>query len=535
MKRAGVIVTGVIGWFVAFCSPPFIDTALADEQIFRIANMAEPEYLDPAMITGVVESNIVRNLFEGLCEYDPRDLSPIPGVAERWTISEDGLTYTFHLRKDARWTNGDPVTAHDFVYSWERVLNPATASRYAYQLYYVKNGEAYNKGKIKDPKALGLAAPDDYTFVVTLENPTPFFLHLVLVETLRPVHRATVEKYGREWTRPEHIVSNGPFRLVTWIPQRKIVLKRNERYWDAASVKLEEAHFFPIDDQETALKKYMAGEVDWTRETPNAKTDLLRKNPDFHADPYLGTYFYRLNVTRPPLDDVRVRRALGMSIDKEKITRFVTKAGEQPTDSYTPPGIKGYVPPKGPGFDVKEAQRLLAEAGYPGGAGFPVLELQYNTSENHKRIAQVVQQMWKKNLGIRIALVNLEWQVYLKNQKRLDYDISRSGWIGDYPDPNTFLDLFVTGRGNNNTGWSNPRYDELIALAGREMDPEKRLGYFAEAEKILLEEMPIIPVYIYTRNYMIRPYVKGFYNNLLDIHPLKFVSIEKEQRAQRGR
>lgn len=500
--------------------------AAAREQSFRISNLVEPESLDPGLVTGVPEHRIVSALFEGLAVNDPRDLTPRPGVARSWSVSRDGLVYTFHLR-EARWSDGRPVTAHDFVYAWERVLNPRTGAKYAQQLYYLRNGEAYNRGQLTDFGQVGVRALDDRTLQVTLRAPTPYFLFLTTFYTLYPVPRWAVEAHGPDWVKPGKLVGNGPFRLVSWVPQRELVIEKNPAYWDAASVRLQRVVFLPTDDVHTAYKQFLAGESDWVPTVPPAQLEAARRRPEYYVHPYLGTYYFRFNVTRPPLGDVRVRKALSMAVDREALTRFVTRAGEVPTASFVPAGLPGYEGVRGLPYDPAAARRLLAEAGYPDGRGFPRVELLYNTLELHRVIAQAVQQMWKEALGIHVELANVEWKVYLARLAKLDYQIARAGWIGDYLDPNTFLDLWVTGGGNNQTGWSHRRYDQLIAQAGVTVDARERMRLLQEAERILVaEEVPIMPLFTYVNKGLLSRRVRGWYPNILDIHPLKAISLE---------
>lgn len=507
-------------------SPPL--SPGAQGQVFRINNTAEPESLDPGVVTGVPEHRIVGNLFEGLTTPDPEDLSPRPGMAASWTVSRDGLVYTFKLR-DARWTDGRPVTAHDFVYAWERVLNPKMGAKYAQQLFYLKNGEDYNKGRIADFSQVGVKAVDDRTLRVTLRCPTAYFLDLTGFYTLYPVPRWAVEAHGKDWVKPGRIVSNGAFRLTSWVPQRELVLEKNPQHWDAANIKLQQVLFIPTDDTNTAYKQFLAGESDWVPTVPPAQIDSAKARPAYYVSPYLGTYYFRFNVGRPPVSDVRVRKALSMAVDRESLTKYLTKAGEIPTSTFVPAGMRGYAGVRGLPFDVAAAKRLLAEAGYPDGKGFPRVELLYNTSELHRVVTQAVQQMWKENLGIQVDLVNVEWKVYLARQGSLDYQISRAGWIGDYVDPNTFLDMWVTGAGNNQTGWSNRRYDELIAQAAcKILDAKERMRALQEAEKILtVDEVPIMPLFTYVNKGMLSRRVKGWHPNILDQHPLKYISLER--------
>jgi oligopeptide transport system substrate-binding protein len=499
-----------------------------EEQVFRINNLVEPESLDPAVPTGIFEQRILSNLFEGLTTTDPKDLSPRPGMAAAWTISKDGLVYTFRLR-DAHWTDGKPVTAHDFVYAWERVLNPKSGAKYAQQLYYVKNAENYNEGRLNDFSQVGVKALDDRTLQVTLKCPTAYFLDLTSFFTLYPVPRWAIDAHGKDWAKPGKIVSNGPFRLVSWVPQKELVLEKNPQHWDAATVKLQKVVFLPTDDINTAYKQFLAGDSDWVPQVPPAQIDAARNRPDFYVTPYLATYYFRFNVMKPPTNDVRVRKALSMAVDRESLTKYVTKSGEIPSSTFVPAGMRGYEGVRGLSFDLAAAKKLLAEAGYPDGKGFPQVELLYNTSELHRLIAQAVQQMWKDSLGIQIDLVNVEWKVYLARQNSLDYQISRAAWIGDYVDPNTFLDMWITGGGNNQTGWSNKRYDNLISQAAcKIVNAKDRMHTLQEAEEILvMDEVPIMPLYTFVNKGMLSRRVRGWSPNILDQHPLKYISLER--------
>jgi oligopeptide transport system substrate-binding protein len=498
----------------------------AQDQLFRINNMVEPESLDPGVVTGVPEHRILSNLFEGLTTTDPSDLSPRPGMAKAWTISKDGLVYTFTLR-DAQWTDGTPVTARDFVFAWERVLNPKSGAKYAQQLFYLKNGEEYNRGRTTDFSQVGVKALDTKTLRVTLKNPTAYFLDLTSFYTLYPVPKWALDAHGKDWVKPGKIVSNGPFRLTGWVPQRELVLERNPQCWDAASVMLRKVVFLPTDDINTAYKQFLAGESDWVPTVPSAQLDAAKNKPEYYVSPYLGTYYLRFNVTKAPVNDLRVRRALSLSVDREALTKFVTKAGEVPHSAFVPAGLRGYQGPRGLGFDPGAATRLLAEAGYPKGRGFPTVELLYNTNELHRVITQAIQQMWKEHLGIQVELVNVEWKVYLAKQSALDYQIARAGWIGDYVDPNTFLEMWKTGGGNNQTGWSSTRYDELIDQAARLVTATDRLRTLHDAETILLDEMPVLPLYTYVNKGMLSRKVRGWHPNILDQHPLKHITMER--------
>jgi oligopeptide transport system substrate-binding protein len=491
-----------------------------------ILNGAEPESIDPAVVTGQLEGRICYALFEGLLHFD-RFGKPQPGIAESWDLSSDGKTYTFRLRATARWSNGDPVTAKDFLLSWKRILLPETASEYAYLLYHVKNAQPFNEGTLKDFDSVGLKAIDDRTFRVELEAPVPYFLDLCSFATLLPVHLATVEKYGDDWIKPDKLVNNGPFLLKEWRLNYRIRLQKNPLYWDASHVTLNTIDALPIDNSITAYNFYASKVADLILDkglTPPSLIPELKSRPDFHAAPFLGNYFIRFNVRRKPLDDVRVRQAFAMAIDRERIVQKITQAGEPPAYSFTPPGTaSGYQPPKMFGRDVQKARRLLSEAGYPDGKGFPTVTYLYDSKKLNEDIAVEIQNMLSDALGVHIELQKQEWKVYLNSLSRLDYDFARSSWVGDYNDPNTFIDCFVSGGGNNRTGWSSKEYDNLVAAAALEADSAKRSQIFRQAEEILLNQgTPICPLYYYIG---IQIYdgqkFGGIEPNLLDEHPFR--------------
>jgi oligopeptide transport system substrate-binding protein len=506
----------------------------ASDNILLFNNLSEPEYLDPGFAQGDVEHNVVNALFEGLVEYDPKDLHSVPGMATTWNVSKDGKRYTFHLRKNAQWSDGRPVTAHDFVYAWTRVLDPKTAAPYAYILYYLKNGQAFNAGKITDVAQVGVRAKDDYTLEVDLENPTPFFVTLTAFHTYRPVPRWVVEKYGPKWTLPAHIVSNGAFMLKSWTPYKEVFVVKNPRYWDAKRVQLAGAKFLPIEEKETGLKMYEAGQLHIAWKPPDIRVPDLMQRADALVGPKLASYFYRLNVTKPPLDDVRVRQALNYAVDRKTIAQKYLQGAQIASAGFVPVGMKGYAQPKGLEFAPAKARALLAEAGYPDPETFPKITIHYNTDERHKLIAQVVQQMWKKHLGINVALLNEEWKSYLKTQNLQQYQVSRSGWIGDYLDPDTFIALFTSTSTMSNTGWKNTEYDAFVAASALERDQAKRFAILAQAEAVLLREAPIIPLFTYKEIMLVKPEVKGIYSNLMDTHPLNHVFIDNGAAVAKG-
>jgi len=503
-------------------------------QILNLGNGAEPQEIDPHKTTGIPEFHIAHNLFEPLVSKDPKTLEPVPGAAESWTKSKDGKTYTFKLRKNGKWSNGEEVTAEDYIYSWTRLLKPETAAEYAYQGYYFKNGEAFNKGKITDASQLGFKAKDKYTLEVTLERPVPFFIGLLYHHSLYPVPRKVIEKHGKNWTRPENIVTNGAFKISKWEINKVISVVPNEHYWDKARIKLTQANFFPIEKTDTEEKMFRAGELHLTNEIPLEKIPTWQKDKTgvYQNYPYNGIYFYWFNFVKAPTNNKKLRQALMMTIDRKKIVTYVTKAGQQPALAFTPPGAGGFVPRAQLNAEVTpeikaKAKKLLAEAGYPDGKGLPPIELLYNTHDGHKKIAEAIQQMWKENLGVDIKLFNQEWKVYLTNQNSNNFQMSRAGWIGDYNDPNTFLDMLMTGNGNNKGRYSNPEFDKAMEAAAKEQNLKKRMTHFQKAEDILLDDAVVLPIYVYTRVYLKDKRVEGWYPNIEDIHPLKYVSLKE--------
>jgi oligopeptide transport system substrate-binding protein len=603
-------------WAVSFGTLPRAD--------FAFNNGDEIKTVDPAKATGSPEGRIINGLFEGLLRQTPIDQSPdengvIPltpvtnGVAERYTVSDDGLVYIFHIRDSATWSNGEKVTADDFAWSWQRMLHPETGSQYAYQLHYVSGAMQYNLATLevgdrvevelddrRDPQQLfprgtvlkglllsrdednenftidikpvqngevdwdadgskqsftkltakkpgsgkrchhvlpdfestvGILAEDAATLVVTLNNRTPYFTDLVAFYPLYPVNQACVEEHGTpNWTKPGNIVGNGPFVLQFRRIRDRVRMVKNPRYWNTDIVQLEVVDAMAVKSQTTSLNMYINGQLDWTTTVPNPIIPELRKRDDFITAPMLTTYFYRINVERPGLDKVLVRRALNMAIDKQEIVEKVTKAGQLPARSYVPPGLPGFESGLCGEFNPEKARELLAEAGHAGGRGLPKIEILYNTSEGHRDIAQVIQQHWKINLGINVILRNLEWATYLDTIHKTDYAVARAGWIGDYADANTFLDMFVTDGTNNQTNWSNKKYDGLIEAAKSEIDVAARLSLLHQAEQILMDEQPIIPIYFYRSINMVQPRVEGFSANIQDVHPLHLLRIRPVER-----
>ena len=508
--------------------------------ILHYGNGTEPQGLDPHIVTGLPESHIVRALFEGLAVKNPFTLEPEPGVAQSWDISEDGRTVTFHLNPQARWSNGDTMTADDYVWSWRRALNPAMGNQYAYMLYPVENAEAFATGKLEDFAEVGVKALDQHTLQVQLVTATPYFIQLMDHYSTFAVHRPTIEKFGKAtdrftpWTRVENIVGNGAFTLTEWKLNRRIRVEKSDTYWDRDRVRLNGVVFYPTENISSEERMFRVGQLHYTQTIPLDKIPVYRamENSSYVNAPYLGTYYYLLNINKAPLQDVRVRRALSLAIDRARLNNTVLHAANVPAYGITPPGTLGYQPPKLFGHDVAAARELLADAGFPNGEGWPGLELTYNTSESHRKIAVALQQMWKDALNIEVTLSNQEWKVYLDSVDQMNFQMARRGWIGDYVDPNNFLDLFLCAGGNNNTGFCDPQYDDMITRqAPRARSREERYAIFYAAETLLMEQMPFIPIYTYTSNHLIHPSVRDMPSNLMDSLNLKYVWLDQDWEA----
>jgi oligopeptide transport system substrate-binding protein len=505
-------------------------------QTLHYGNLSEPNDLDPALVVDDNTFNIVLSLMEGLAQYDPHTGEPMPAVAERWEVSADNLTWTFHLRPQARWSNGDPVTAADFVYAEHRMLSPRLGSDYASLLFCLKNAEAYFTGKITDPSLIGTRAADEHTLVLTLGQPLPYLPELLCHASWYPVHQATIEKFGRmdergsHWTRPANYVGNGPFVLTEWIPHQIIRVTKSPTYWNRDRVRLHEIDFYPIEDLGTEEAMFRSGGLHVTASVPQDKIPVYKRDPArrefLQLNRQLGTYYYFFNVKKPPLNDARVRRALAYAIDRKEIVERVALGDEVAADHLTPPDTAGFTATASVPHDSERARQLLAEAGFPGGKGFPHLEVLYNTNEGHRKIAEAIQQMWHHELGIDVGIYNQEGKVWSDTLRQKDYQIARYAWVGDYLDPSTFLDTLLSDSGNNYAGWKNAEYDRVVKAGDHEPDPVRRFALYQRAEQIVAEECPIAPIYFYTRANLRRPDVKGWYGNLLDQHPYTDVYLE---------
>ena len=538
--RAAVLLWAV--FCIAACSPEPAEPlaakgtktlGLADTaNILRKSNGAEPQTLDPHRAEGVPAGNILRDLYEGLTIEAPNG-DVIPGTAESWAINDDGTVYTFYLRDTARWSNGDPVTAEDFVYSFRRAVDPETLSRYSSILYPIKNAEAIATGNLS-PEKLGVFATGEFVLTINLESATPYFLSLLNHSMAYPVHQATVEKYGDQFTRPGKVVSNGAYQMKDWLVQSHVELSRNENYWDNASTSINGVVYYAIENPGAVIKRYRADELDMTQEAPYRQIGWILENvPDeYHVAPYLGAYYYGYNVLKAPFkDSPQLRQAMALAIDRDIITGKLTRSGELPAYSWVPP-VQGYAPqePEWATWTQEqrnaEAKRLYALAGY--GPDNPLeVEILYNTQQNHKQLAVAISSMWKQTLGVKTTLRNQEWKVFLQTRfDKISTEIFRSGWIGDYNDAYTFLQLMISDNGQNDSGYSNREVDELLFKASRETDMQQRALLMQNAEKLILQDMPVIPIYFYVSKHLIKPRVKGFVPNIMDHVYTKDLSLQ---------
>jgi oligopeptide transport system substrate-binding protein len=535
MKLGSAALAAVLaaGAALAGCSRATDVSAGDRSQVLHRGIGPEPADLDPHMATQTSYYTVLSAILEGLTSEDPTDLHAVPGVAEHWDTSPDGLTYTFHLRGDARWSNGDPVTAQDFIGSWRRMLTPSLGAAYASQLYLIEGAEAFNKGD-SDFSRVGLRAKDSHTLTVALEHPAPWFLSLLASPAWMPVHLPTVAKFGgvaergNPWATPGRWVGNGPFVLTSWHRGQDIVVTRSQTYWDSGGVRLREIHFHAFDSVDAEERAFRAGQLHVTETIPPDKIDAYRRDTPgvLRVDPLLGTFFLRVNVRRPGLNDARIRLALALAVDRSAIVEKLLRGGQLPAFSFTPAGIGGYAPERVQQGGIEDARRLLSESGHPGGAGLPAYDLLYNTSESHRTIAEAVQEMWRRDLGIRVRLVNEDFKSTEESRSSGAYDLLRSAWIADYEDPSAFLEIWRGDSSNNFTGWSNADYDNLLFTAARTADPAARNALYGKAERLLLTEAPIIPIYHYAHVFLIRPSVRGWHPTLLDHHPYKGVWLE---------
>ncbi len=497
----------------------------------HVQNGGDPTSLDPHKVSGDWENRIVGDIFEGLVTEDPGAL-PMPGMATSWDISDDGLVYTFKLREGAVWSDGEPVTAADFVFAFQRLMNPETAANYAYLQYTIKNAEAINGGDITDLGALGARAIDDKTLEITLENPAPFFLGALTHYTAFPVPKHVIEQHGDDWVKVDKIVVNGPYRPVEWVPGSHVKTVVNDSWYDTASLKIDEVVFYKLEDQSAALKRYRAGEFDILTGFPKDQFDWIQENlpGQAHVAPFAGLYYYVMNHNQAPFDDVRVRTALSMALNREVIGPQVLGTGELPAYSWVPPGMANYT--EEPSYvtwkdlsyedKVAEAKDLIAAAGY--GTDNPLkLQLRYNTNENHKRIAVAVSAMWKA-LGIEVELYNTETKVHYAELQENQLEVARAGWLADYNDPVNFLELLKDGVPYNYGRFNNAEFNGLLDQAAGETDLTARAELLKRAERIAMDEAAAIPIYYYLSENVVSPKITGFEDNAFDIHRTRWLT-----------
>ena len=520
-KRTGLILCLllIIGVLLTSCGG---GTRTAMEMV--INNGTNIQSLDPSQVTGVPEHRVYMALFEGLVRYDPQTALATPGVAESWTFNSAGDVITFTIRNGITWSDGTAITAQQIVDSWLHHLDPATGSYYAYMMgMVVKGAEDYNEGGGRR-QDVAIRAVDARTFEVTLVGPVGYAIDIMAHYAFSPLPMHVINQHGTNWTRVENIVSNGPFVLSEYIPNNRIVVVPNDRYWDKANVHLTKITFLPIEDQNTSYNAFLNGEIDWGTDVPLARINEIKLHKDYHVNPEAGTYYLLINQepdSHPALRDIRVRKALSMAINRDELIDNVIRGGQLPAVSLVPPGMGSYTPAAGNGFNVAEAQRLLAEAGYPNGQGLPTFDYLYNTSDAHRVIGEYIQQALRNNIGVNIDLRNMEWGTYLDARNERQYQIARAGWVADYVDPQNLLDLLITGGGNNDGGYSNAEYDRLIRQANSMPNGPQRDTIMRQAEEIgITNEQAVIPIYFYVSQNMIDLTIwDGWYPNILNIHP----------------
>jgi len=530
---AAIMTTMMAGSLFSGCTSTGKVNPKKAEQLIRYNLGANPKTIDPGLNSSVEGGTVIANAFEGLTDVDANN-KPYPGVAKSWDISADGKHYVFHLRKDAKWSDGKPVTAKNFEYAWKRALAPETASDYAYQLYYLKNGEAYNGSKVAADQ-VGVKAVDDYTLNVDLENSTPYFLSLLAFQTYMPVREDIITAHPKDWAlNGSTYVSNGAFKMTNWKQKDKLEFVKNPYYWNKSVVKLDKLTYTVLDNATSYMSAYQSGQIDIIDTPPTEQTPSLLKEGKAKTYPNIGTYYYSFNLdpkakldpaVAKAMNDVRVRKAINLAIDRTALVKNVVKGGQNPSTSFVPKGMvendgkdfkrKDYYPAKA---DAAQAKKLLSEAGYTDGKGFPTIELTYNTGDIHKSIAEAIQDMLKKNLNVNITLRAVERKVQLDETSKHTYTgMARNGWSADYADPMTFLDMWVSNSGNNVSGYRNAEYDRLIATAKSETDVARRFTEMHQAEDILMNDMPFVPLYEYNVVSAMKSYVKGTYRTPMDV------------------
>lgn len=497
--------------------------AFAAKQEFNMRIHSEPPTLDWNLATDNVSIVLLQNLMEGLAGFDDK-LKPVPALAT-WKVSKDGKTYTYTLKDGITWSDGVPLTAQHFVDSWERTLNPKTASEYAYFLFDVVGGQEYNEGKLKDASKLGIKAVDAKTFVVTLNKKAAYFPTIPTFTVTFPVRKDLIAKFGNKWTEAGNLVTVGPFTLAEWKHDSKVVLAGNPKYFEGKP-KLDKVNAYIVNEDTTAINMFESGSLHYVSRLPAIEIDRLKTNPAYRNSPFLRGYYYGFNVTKAPFNDVRVRQAFAHAIDRSQIVSLL-KGGQIPTTSWVPKGMPGYEPKVGLDFDLKKAKKLLADAGFADGKGFPATTFMFDTRDDNKVIAERLQSMWKTNLGVDLKAQNEDWKVYLNRLKTDPPAMFRMGWGADYPDPDNFLNLFTSYSGNNQTRWKNKEYDQMIEQAASESAMPKRLAIYKKAQALLLEkDTAIVPLFVDALNVLVSPQAKGVELNAMDHLQLKHVVMQ---------
>lgn len=505
--------------------------------VFRRSIAGEPDSLDPHRSEEASTADVLRDLYEGLTTESP-DGTILPGVASRWEISEDGRVYRFHLRPDARWSNGDDVTAEDFVAGLRRSADPKTGSSYSQILDPIENADAVLAGRAA-VETLGVTAIDKHLLEIRLKAPTPYFLGLLSHSATYPIHGPSLALHGDRFARPGTLVSNGAFVLDEWVVQSHLKLTKNARYWGASELELDTVLYHSLEEPASELKRYQAGDLDFTESIPNTRFKWIRENFDdeLRIAPYLGIYYYMFNITRPPFDNAGLRKALNLAVDRQILTEKVTGVGELPAFGFVPPGVSGYESRRFPWADwdddarLEAARGLYAEAGYDDDNPLRV-QLYYNTGENHKKIALAISSMWRQALGVQTELINEELRVLLDHRRdRSRWELMRLGWVGDYDDPNTFLEIMQTDHGQNDTGFSDPLFDELVSNASRELNPVRRMEMLAEAEQRMIDQYPVVPLYFYVTKRLVKPWVQGYKPGIMDHNYSRDLSIDTGARG----
>lgn len=508
-----------------------VAVASAGAVTLHMHNGGDPSSLDPHKISGTWENRVVGDMFEGLVT-EAADGSPIPGQAESWTLSDDGRVYTFDLRDGIAWTDGTPVTANDFVFAFQRLMNPETAASYAYLQFTIANAEAINSGEITDLSLLGAKALNDDTLEITLENPAPYFISALTHFTAFPVPQHVVEEHGDEWMRIGNIVTNGPYTPVEWVPGSQVRSVKNEGYYDADNVQIEDVVYYVLEDESAAFKRYRAGEFDILTEFPTDQYGWMQENlpGEARVAPFAGLYYYAVNTRKEPFTDPRVRQALSMAIVREVIGAGILGTGEPPAYSWVPPGMANYGEPEYVSWKElpqaeknAQAQALLAEAGF--GPSNPLkLQLRYNTNENHKRIAVAIASMWKEVLGVEVELYNTEVKVHYAELQEGVLEVARAGWLADYNDAVNMLELLKGGVRYNYGGYNNPEFNALLDQAAAETDLTARATLLAAAERIAMDQTASIPIYYYMSRNVVSPKISGFIDNVFDIHRTRWLT-----------